>query len=309
MSELAHMLSFSPLLERATTLPSAVVAGAMGGSASAAAAAGFVSGRRIFLYESYGLPEEASSDTLCLAVSYSGHTAETLSFADEALKRGFPLAVVASGGPLLSLARAAGAPAAVVPEGFPPRDALPYLLRAALSLLSEDDALKQLESALPDEDALAKEAEALAALIEGKLPLIYTAPGNALLARIFKMYCNETAKIPAFTGIVPERAHDELQGFDPQGPHKELNSRFAALFIRSARDDRRIVPQLDLYKTFLSEAGIGTRELVLSGDTRAADLIYGWALARDATTLFAKRHGLDPALAPLTASFKQRLSP
>ncbi len=70
MSELAHMLSFSPLLERATTLPSAVVAGAMGGSASAAAAAGFVSGRRIFLYESYGLPEEASVDTLCLAVSF-----------------------------------------------------------------------------------------------------------------------------------------------------------------------------------------------------------------------------------------------
>ena len=75
----------------------------------------------------YYLPAYASKETLVFAISYSGNTEETVSAFGDAVDRGCMTATITSGGQLLSLSRELGIPHAKIPDGFPPRVAVPYL--------------------------------------------------------------------------------------------------------------------------------------------------------------------------------------
>ncbi|MDP3958308.1 MAG: SIS domain-containing protein [bacterium] len=308
-NRLEQMLSHTQELERPRAeAPSAVAAGAMGGSARAADALAFVlPGKRITVHEDFDLPADAPENALYLAVSYSGETEEAISFARAALARRLPFAAVASGGALAKLAREAGAPLALVPPGMPPRDALFHMLRAALAAVGETEAaLSESVISLPDDARLARAAEALAGAIEGKIPVFYASVRNEALARIAKMYCNESGKIPSFAGAVPARAHDELQGFDPSGPHAARGGDYLPVFFRDGSDDPRTVRRIDVMKEMLEQMGMRVHEIALPAAPRGTGLLYSWRLMQEASRLFAGRHGIDPAAAPIIEAFKRK---
>ena len=76
-------------------------------------------------HKDYGLPplaETLACESLFIASSYSGNTEETIDFAEQALVRGYPLAVVTGGGALLTFAEQHTLPLIRLPhDGLPPR--------------------------------------------------------------------------------------------------------------------------------------------------------------------------------------------
>ncbi|MDO8624546.1 MAG: SIS domain-containing protein, partial [Candidatus Diapherotrites archaeon] len=86
----------------------------------------------MYTHADYGLPAFADRSTLVILVSYSGNTEETLSGYDEANKRKCKMVSITSGGQLAE--RDAGA--ILIPSGYPPGQALAFLLVPLLMILS-----------------------------------------------------------------------------------------------------------------------------------------------------------------------------
>src|SRR3974390_1057702 len=110
------------VLALSAPITNVVVAG-MGGSGIvgdlvSAVAAGEMS-VPVTVSKSYDLPAFCGPDTLVVAVSFSGNTAETLEVAERAAAVGASAVAITSGGSLGTLARREGWPLAPVPGEIP----------------------------------------------------------------------------------------------------------------------------------------------------------------------------------------------
>src|SRR3989338_1117441 len=100
--ELKAQLSFIPKLEGGLSRAKIaefdnVIVGGMGGSGLAARILFFLDPTfPAWLHDDYHLPIKSEGKTLYVAVSYSGNTAETLSFVKEALEKQYPLVAITS---------------------------------------------------------------------------------------------------------------------------------------------------------------------------------------------------------------------
>ncbi len=189
------------------------------------------------VWRDYGLPGWCDGGDLVIASSYSGNTEETLSGVKAALARGCPVVSLSSGGTLAELAGAHGFPLVALPGGLPPRASLGYGLGALvrilghLGLVASPDrriasAARWLERAagprrpgiLPvgaDPDGW-PDCAGLADVLAGKLPVIYTAGGEAHAAGLrLKAQLNENGKSPALLAAFPELDHNDLVGWEP----------------------------------------------------------------------------------------------
>src|SRR4051812_33482259 len=96
---------------------------------------------QIIPHRDYGLPNIEPSlqkETLFIASSYSGNTEETLAGFDEARKRELPLAVLTTGGKLLTLAKRYAIPYVELPKtGIQPRSALGFALLGLAALMKQ----------------------------------------------------------------------------------------------------------------------------------------------------------------------------
>ena len=212
--------------------PRAVLVVGMGGSGIAAEVAAAVAGRTcpvpVLAYRGYRLPGWVGPMDLVIAVSCSGSTEETLSAADEALRRGARLVTVgAPGSPLAE--RSAGGRAVHLPvdaQGRMPRAnlwglAVPVVMtldaagladvpRGTLSALAD-----QLDAAAercgPVVDSLANPAKALALELAGSLPYVWGASDIAnVAADRTAAQLAENAKYPAVHGPLTEVSHNQV---------------------------------------------------------------------------------------------------
>src|SRR3989344_8345309 len=106
MSDINEQLKFKPQIINLKNLNfDNVVIGGMGGSAMPARAMFYLDPvYPLWLHNDYGLPKKVEGKPLFVAVSYSGNTAETVSFAKEVLEKDLPLAIITSGGRLREFA-------------------------------------------------------------------------------------------------------------------------------------------------------------------------------------------------------------
>jgi len=173
------------------------------------------------------IPKFVDKNTLFVSISYSGETRETLGMFEQAKDTHARLAVVSSGGKLLSAARANKIPYVKVTGGMLPRVALPELVGAVMHVLGEvriiGNSRKLLESAsmsvralidsvkatVPLEQNQAKQA---AVALVGRLPLLIGSEENASVLRRFKNELNENSKAPAVYLTLPEAYHDDIEG-------------------------------------------------------------------------------------------------
>lgn len=286
-----------------------VLACGMGGSGLPIRVASALRTRAPFvLHDSFDLPARLPSNPLCVAVSYSGNTEETVRFARAAIEAALPLVVITTGGELASLAQERDVPHVLFEhEPRPARDILVPMLVALLSVTHEDDVLASVREVQPvmTHDALT-EGERIGNALAGTIPIVYAAHKNAALAYIWKIMFNETAKMPAFASAIPEALHNELQGFDSMDDD-ETTKRLSAILVRSETGADPVVQRFDVFKDVLSEHGVSVEELALEGLNRPARFIYGWLVARAATRTIADRKGVDPSETPLIDTFKERL--
>lgn len=300
-------LAFAPAVERPlAALPTAVVVGGMGGSALAGDALAFLLPRRsLLVHRDYDLPKAAPPDALYLAISYSGNTVETISFAEAALASGRTVAVVTAGGALADFARAHELPASFIPAGLPPRNALLYMVRAGLALLAEDEQLEELANADFDIAKTAEAAHADAADMRGRIPLFYSSERNVVAARIAKLVMNETARTPAFLNVFPELNHNEMQAFDTDMP-AEFSDSFHFILITDATDDPRIVRRMQIFEEVMDRRGRPLSSIALP-QGRAEAFVSAWLYFLLLARALGEARYVNPDTEPLIDEFKTLL--
>lgn len=282
-----------------------LVCGGMGGSAFPARVLRLLGASPyVISHQDYGLPLRAPEGARYVAISYSGETEETLSFAEAAFAAGLPLSVVAGGGTLLRFAQEHGLPYVAVPTGPEPRDAVIVMTKALLALIGESH-LFDVEGIAGD--AATREGEALAGMLEGAIPVVYSSVRNEVLSSLAKALFNESAKVPAFANVFPELNHNEMQGFAATEGQPLLAESFVAVFLHDASDDARITRRMVLTEELLAGQGVRTARVELPGGMPAQSFVYGWWLMRTAARALAAGKGIDPDETALIAVFKERL--
>lgn len=219
--------------------PRAVVVTGMGGSGVSgdvlAALTGATAPVPVVVHRGYGLPAWVGAADLVMAVSCSGSTAETLSAAVEAARRGCRLLGVGSAdSPLDMHCRSTGGAFVPIVKQLSPRSSMwalvvPLLVVAArggLLDLGADcsdllDAATRLdgiaELCRPDRESYVNPAKSLAAELAGSLPMFW---GNGTVGPVAALRAScqlaENAKTVAIWGALPEAHHNQSVALDGQ---------------------------------------------------------------------------------------------
>jgi glucose/mannose-6-phosphate isomerase len=312
--------------------PRAIVVAGMGGGGVAGemlnAVVGLSSPVQIVTWNAERLPGWVGAADTVIAVSSSGATAETISIATEAARRGCRLAGVgAEDSPLQRIAEQARAPfIPVVPAGLPRSMlwglAIPLLViaeRLGVARIGPDVyelAARRLEEVShqcrPASESFVNPGKSLALDLVGTLPVIWgTSVLSGVAAQRFASQLSENAKYPAIAGVLPEAAHNQIVAFDgPFAPGAHAPARRAEAAgqphepgepeglrpPRGAADDMAAdLPDLSSWDLDYDDAGQGAvggftpLRLVLISDP---DQDRRVAAQQEAVTELAAQHGI-----------------
>jgi len=279
-----------------------------------------VPGFDLSVHQDYGLPrwpQEVLEKTLIIASSYSGNTEETLSSFEGAIKNGYPVAAITTGGKLLSRAKQHGVPYIQIPDtGIQPRSALGYTFKALAKMVGRDDIVEQAASLASklDADKLEPQGRELAETLKGKVPVLYASNRNYSVAYNWKIKFNETGKIPAFYNVFPELNHNEMTGFSAKGgpasggdvsEAASLSENFHFLFFKDADDHPKIQKRMEVLEKLYKERGLPVTMLDLKGSS-TLEKIFSSLLLGDWTAYYtAQQYGLESEQVPMVEEFKK----
>ena len=265
--------------------------------------------KEILVHSDYNLPaipRERLNDSLVIANSFSGNTEETIDSALKAVELGLSLAIVATGGKLIDIAKENGIPYVQLPAGhLQPRTSIGLTLLAMLKLLGDDDGLSEAALLKNDGRDLEEEGKVLAEVLQDKVPVIYTSERNMELGYIWKVILNETAKIPAFCNRFPELNHNEIAGFTDS----ELSKNFHFVFLRDIDDDRtgRIGLRMEKLGELYEKKGLPVTKLELKGESHLKKIFSSIILAHWTAYYLAKNRKVDPEKTDIIEDFKKML--
>ena len=232
------------------------------------------------VHRDYDLPHWVDSRTLILAASYSGNTEESLSALAEARRRGCPVIGITSGGQLAAAAAGEGGepfPRVSLPGGLPPRASLGYGLGALVHVLGRlglvEEAAEQVAEAAdvlaglnaarlapfgsppqgeatPEDPAGMASAAAVAADLQGRVPVLYTVGLSARGVGVrFKGQLNENSKVPACLAVFPELNHNDLVGWELAETDR---GRFVLLVIGEPQANERLEARIEVTRNLLA---------------------------------------------------------
>jgi glucose/mannose-6-phosphate isomerase len=299
---------------RAATMeaPAAFVCG-MGGSAIggdlAVAALSDRLTKPMLVSRGYELPAWAPAGSAVLCSSYSGNTEETLACYAAAEALGAQRLVATTGGELAEAARADSVPVIGLPAGLQPRAAVGYMFcvaaeLAALSLAAPrlhteiDAAASHLGEAF---GAAENRARDLAGQI-GDTPLIvYGSDLTASVAYRWKCQINENAKLPAFSSVLPEADHNEIEGWSGS------DGRFAAVFLEDRDQHPRERKRFELTAKAIEPYAAAVINLETEGETRTERVLHTVMLGDLLAIELANARGVDPLAVDVLAGFKKEM--
>lgn len=275
-----------------------VVVTGVGGSGICADVVAAVAADRLpiplVVHKTYGLPAFVGPRSLVVAVSCSGDTAETLSAAQEAIRRGARLLAVAGGGRLGALGQEQGRPWVQVARRCQPRHSLGLLAVPVLAALGLDDGLDEAlavqrrvraacgrdvaQADNPAKQLGSRIAAAGAAIVHGARPLA------AVAAYRLKCQLNENAELPAFFGELPEVTHNEVVGWD--APHPLAKAAVLVTLRDPAGEHPRAAQRTDLLTDLVADRFADVATLTAEGDGPLARLASLLLLA-DLTSVYA----------------------
>ncbi|MEK7488198.1 MAG: bifunctional phosphoglucose/phosphomannose isomerase [Patescibacteria group bacterium] len=290
-----------------------IVAG-MGGSALAAELMRAHDAKQeIYIHRGYGLPrvhESALRRSVLIAVSYSGNTEETCDAFNAAYAQGISVAVIASGGKLIELAKEHAIPFICIPNtGIQPRHATGFILKALMKLMGDDAGFAEAGAlaALLDSSRYEQEGKALAEKISGKVPVIYASSENCAIAYTWKIKLNESAKIPAFYNTFAELNHNEMTGFDVIDSTKSLSDKFHFIFLTDKSDHPRIAKRMELTKRLYEARGLSVEAVKMEGESRWHKVFASLVLADWTAYYCALHYGTEPEQVPMVEEFKKMM--
>jgi glucose/mannose-6-phosphate isomerase len=310
--------------------PRSIVVTGMGGSAISGDVLAAVAGMRcpvpIVVHRGYGLPGWVGAADLVMAVSCSGTTAETLSAAGEAARRGTRLlGVGVTDSPLEAQCLTGGGSFVAVTQELSPRSSMwaltvPLLVvgeRFGLLDLGADDAhleaaAVQLESLAtlcgPDRESFVNPAKMFAAELAGSLPMVWGS-GQVGPVAALRAVCQlaENAKVPAIVGALPEANHNQVVAFD--GPFagggadddlfrdrvdEETPLRLRLVVVRDDAGDEVAAGRADVSAEVASARGVAVSVLSAQGESAIERLASLVVLLDYASVYLGLAYGLDP---------------
>ena len=332
--------------------PRAIVVTGMGGSGIAGEVLAAVVGPgcpvQVTTVHDYRLPGWVGAADLVIAVSCSGATEETLSAAEEAVRRGCRLLGVGSqGSPLARLAEQANAPFIGVKASGMPRSMLwglsvPLVVAASrlgvLDMPQEayESTAAELERVAhlcrPDSEAFVNPAKTLALDLSGTLPMIWgTSPLTGVAAARFASQLHENGKYPAIAGVLPEANHNQVvtfdgpfapgpqaaglqaaglqaAGLDPAGPAEVPPVPLRLILLRDTQEHPQVVRRREESARIAADRGIEVTELAASGDLPLERLASLVTLIDYASVYLAIANGIDPAPIAAIQELKARIA-
>lgn len=323
--------------------PRAIVVTGMGGSGVSgdvlAALTAATCPIPVAVHRGYGLPGWVGASDLVMAVSCSGSTAETLSAAVEAARRGARLlGVGAANSPLDLHCRSENGVFIPITKQLAPRASLwalvvPLLVvawRAELLDLGSDAAdleatatrLDEIASACRgDRESFVNPAKSLAAELIGSLPIIWgSGPTGPVAALRAACQLAENAKLPAIWGALPEAHHNQSVALDGELGAGSADDdlfrdrvedpeplRIHLVLLRDDAGDEVAARRADASAEIAQNRGIPVSVVVAEGGSAVERLASLVGLIDYASVYLGLAQGIDPTPIPPIDELKARL--
>jgi glucose/mannose-6-phosphate isomerase len=292
--------------------PAAFVCG-MGGSAIggdlAVAALSDRLTKPMLVARGYELPPWAPAGSAVLCSSYSGNTEETLACYAAAEALGAQRLVATTGGELADLARSDGVPVIGLPAGLQPRAAVGYMFCVAAELaalsLAGPRIHTEIDAAASHLGAAFSAAESRATELAGEIGdatiVVYGSDLTAPVAYRWKTQINENAKVPAFSAVLPEADHNELEGWSA------AEGRFAAIFLGDRDQHPRERKRFELTAKAVEPYAATVINVETEGETRTERVLRTVMLGDLLAIELANARGVDPLAVDVLEGFKKEM--
>ena len=253
----------------------------------------------IIAWTNYGLPNWIKPEDNVICISYSGNTAETLSAAIEAQKRGCTIEVITTGGKLGNLAEKNNWDKTVIEEGHQPRAALPLLLKPLLHKLKLPN-LKEITDDVSKQKYDKNESKRIAAEISTKIPCIYTEPVLEPVGYRWRCQIQENAKQLAFHHVIPEMNHNEIVGWTNSNPN------LIPILIRKNSENDEIRNRFEALKN-TAWRNVDIIEIFTRCKTHLAEILETIYIGDMVSIELAKLNRVDPTPVKVIESLKKQL--
>ncbi len=244
----------------------------------------------------YGLPTYVSENTLVICSSYSGNTEETLAAFSDALKANAHIICITSGGKLLELCKQYNIDHVIIPGGNPPRACLGYSSVQQMFVLKQlgliggkfEDELEATIALLErEQDHIRTLAKAIAAQLQGRIPVLYTVTEMESVAVRFRQQLNENSKMLCWHHVVPEMNHNELVGW------RNDIGKWAPIFLRSREDYDRNQLRIEINKGIIAGYAEHVLEIYAKGESQTERAFYLIHLGDWVSVYLAELNGVD----------------
>jgi glucose/mannose-6-phosphate isomerase len=266
----------------------------------------------------YHLPAYCGTRTVVFVESYSGNTEETLSCFEEALVRGCPTIVVASGGQLARRAEREGVPFVHIPGDLPkPRSATPYLLvpllvgMEQLGLAYSGDELREAHAVCsemlpllaPESPTDRNVAKQLAHTLLGTVPAVYGQGVLRGVARRWRTQLNENSKMLARDDFFPECNHNDT----PAWAAADAAQVFSAVVLRDSVEAPELADRIELTREMAFSNARVVAEVRARGEGALARMLSSLVVGDFVSLYLAFLRGMDPAPIEMIEDLKRAL--
>ena len=267
------------------------------------------------VYRDAALPRFVGSDTLFVALSYSGETRETLAAFREARKRGSTIVAIGTGGKLQVLSEEQGISFLRVGSAPAPRAALGQMVAACAVALHAhgiiQNPMHEIETAIRELGQLKNRiqrqvpsktnpAKLLAISLKGRLPVIYTFRRMGAVGRRFKNQLAENSKMVAKFAFLPEAGHNEVEAWSNQDfPLKPI-------FIRDYSESEFERTVLESFKSTITKANsVMSAQVRLRAGSRLGRLLLPVLYTDMVSVYLALLKGVDPTDTPWIRRYRR----
>jgi glucose/mannose-6-phosphate isomerase len=322
--ELSEKVSLPKTFRSASSGMKIVISG-MGGSAIAGEIVSDLLLNRakapIYVNRNYKLPTFVDSETLFFAISYSGHTEETLYAVKEAAKCEAKIVCITSGGKLAEIAERKGYPLYLIPLGYQPRAALPYLLVPILKNLEHFEFFSELKKGIDEAVSLLQKmsgtygvdnpfrsnpVKQLAKKLQEKIPIVFAAAGTTGAVGLrLKNQFNENSKVASIFNVFPELSHNEIVGLSAL---RREEHDFSLILLRDEGESARAKKRIEITKSLIGNQLGGIAEIWSQGKSPLARILSLIFFGDFLSVYLAIMRGIDPTPIEIITRLKRELS-
>ena len=265
-----------------------------------------ITDKNVIVHKDYSIPKQfLKFRPLCLFISYSGNTEETLSGISDAKKNNLDWIVISSGGKLIDIAQNESKEYIKIPSGLQPRAAFGYLTLAIsriLDIVEGSDYVSQLNEASSYLEKLTEKAEDsdinklsldICESINKKTVIIYSGTNmSKVISSRWKTQINENAKSKAFVGYLPEIHHNEILSWDADIDGSKNN--YIVILIRDRNEHVQISKRFEFTKELIGEK-VNIVEVNLNNQESTLKTLLELVLLGDLVSLnLANKLTIDP---------------